>query len=158
MHTATHRKACPSARGAASLEQWRAAIARGNGAFDTADYACSVRHYRLARTIAEKLFGRADDVDAGIAALVVAYHNLADAYERLGRISEQGTQLCAVHEKLCRAIEDAGLDESWRLAALRHSQRSYAELLRFVGRHPEHARSRAALALGAKQAACRYLS
>lgn len=158
MQTATHRKASPSRRSAACLEQWRTAIARGNSAFGAADYSGSIRHYRLVRTIAERLFARVDDIDAGIAALVVACHNLADAYEHLGRVSEQGSQLCAVHEKLCHAIDDAGLDEPWRSAALRHSQRSYAELLRFVGSHPEHARAQAALALGAKQAAYRHFS
>jgi len=149
MQAITHPGTGRSPGAAADLKQWRSAIAQGNRAFEKEDYVRAARHYRLARSIADRLFGFADEVDAGVAALVIAHHNLADTYERLGQFSEQGSQLCAVHERLCRSVDDRGLNEPWRSAALRHSRRTYVELVRFAGRQPEHARARAALSLGA---------
>src|SRR5690606_29622044 len=114
-----------------------------------ADYINAIHQYRLARAIAEELFGVAADADAGVAALVIAHHNLADACEHMNHHAEQGRQLCEAHEKLCLAMDDPTLEASWRMAAWRHSQRTYAELTRFASRHPEHERARALLALGA---------
>lgn len=146
---ATTRPAVCSPAIAKGLSGWRSAVEKGNRAFETADYASAVPYYRLACWIADGLFGGADEADTSVAVLVVAHHNLADAYEHLSCPDEQAVQLCAVHERLCLAMDDPHLDECWRLAALRHSRRTYAELTRFVGRHPGHELACAALALGA---------
>lgn len=127
--------------------QWRVAIRRGNRAFRQGDYVCAIHHYRYACTIADTFFGRAGDADSGVAALVIAHHNLADACENLRLSGQQGCQLCTVHERLCGAMGDPCLDEPWRQAAWRHSRRTYAELARYAGRHPKHRRALAALAL-----------
>ncbi|HEY0296923.1 MAG TPA: hypothetical protein VGC69_16460 [Bordetella sp.] len=148
MHAAFHHEV-KTADSPAGLEGWRSAIARGNLAFKLADYAGAIAQYRAAHSWADALFGHIDDVDAGVAAFVVSCHNLADTYECLDRPDEQESCLCLAHEKLCAAMNDGSLAEPWRLAALRHSRRTYAELLRFLGRHPGHARARAGCALGA---------
>lgn len=149
MQAITHRGIRAPIAAAADLTRWRSAIVQGNHAFEAADYAKAAHHYRLARAIAEELFGVAADANAGVAALVIARHNLADACEHMNRHAEQGKQLCAAHQKLCQAMDDPALDESWRMAAWRHSQRTYAELTRFASRHPGHAQACALLALGA---------
>ncbi|MGB6102818.1 MAG: hypothetical protein WBF88_03065 [Pusillimonas sp.] len=149
MQAITHHGASLPISNAPGLAQWRSAITQGNHAFDAADYVRAARYYRQARAVAEALFGCSDNADAGVAALVIAHHNLADACEHLHDSAEQALQLCAVHEILCTAVDDTSLDEPWRQAAWRHSQRTYAELTRFAGRHPEHAQARALLALGA---------
>ena len=134
---------------AGELSQWRAAITRGNRAFGDGDYAGALHCYHQAREAAAELFGRIGDADTGIAALVIAHHNLADAHERRNEPDAQGAQLCAAHEALCQAMDDPGLNDAWRLAAWRHSRRTYAELTRFAGLHPGAGRVRAALARGA---------
>lgn len=133
----------------ADLSRWRSAISRGNQAFQGDDPALAIQHYNLALTLAENVFGDIDDADAGVAAWVIAHHNLADAWARLGRYTEHRHHLCAAHEKLCEAMNDDTLSPDWRLAALQHSRRTYAELTRFARHHPEDARVRAVAQLGA---------
>ena len=137
---------CPPTT-SAGLTQWRSAITRGNRAFDEGDHARAIDCYRRACRVAASFFGQIGDADAGVAALVVAHHNLADACERLNDPAEQGAQLCVVHEHLCMAMDDPELDGAWRAAAWRHSRRTYVELMCFAGLHPGHARAHAALAL-----------
>lgn len=133
----------------ASVRQWREAILQGNRAFQIADYIRAVGHYRVACSIAEEHFGSEIEADQGVALLVIACLNLADSFEQLDCVAEQGAQLCAIHEKLCLAMNEPAFDETWRMAVWQHSRRTYAELSRFVKRHPADERARAVLGLGA---------
>ena len=138
-----------SAAIASGFKQWRSVIRAGNRAFESADYSSAIRSYQVACSIAQGLFGGDEEADSGVAILVISHHNLADAYGLLGCDEEQALQLCAIHERLCQAMEDPELDESWRSAALRHSRRTYAELTCFVRHHPWHTRARITMVLGA---------
>lgn len=131
------------------LRRWREIIQRGNRAYDQGDDQNALHHYRLALGVADDMFGQLQDANAGVAAWVVSHHNLADAYERLGRVAEQGFHLCVAHERLHRTVDDDSLEPAWRAAAFRHSRRTYGELVRFLQRHPTDVRARAACALGA---------
>ncbi|ALM85685.1 hypothetical protein [Bordetella sp. N] len=131
------------------LARWRGAIARGNQAFEQADYREALAFYRTALAQAEQLLGACEDVDGALAALVVAHHNLADTWLRLGKDEERGEHLAAAHEVLHRLMSDDTMPANWREAALRHCRNTLAELTRFLAVCPGHARARAAYALNA---------
>lgn len=132
-----------------ALARWRHAIVQGNDAFARGDDTSALAQYGVALRLAQRLFGHLDDADAGVAALVVAHHNLADTFARLQRSAAQCEQLCAAHDRLCVAMDDEALAPAWRFAALQHSRRTYTELTHYLQRHPDDARARAAADRGA---------
>ncbi|ETF04415.1 hypothetical protein W822_04490 [Advenella kashmirensis W13003] len=124
------------------LVRWRQATTDGNEAYERCRYRAALRHYDLALTMATESFGHAPDAEAGMAAYVIAHHNLADTYERLGSTALQRLHLCLPHAKLCAAMNDATLPDTWQSAAHNHSRRTYTELVRFLGLHPEDSEAR----------------
>ncbi|AJW99973.1 hypothetical protein [Burkholderia gladioli] len=132
-----------------ALARWRRSITWGNRAFDERDYPSAIAHYDAAVSTAESMYGRLDDAEAGTAAWVVAHHNLADTYERLGRDCDQCRHLCAAHARLCDTMNRGGLPIRWQAAAQRHCRRTYAELTHFAARHPDDEAAREACQLGA---------
>lgn len=145
--------ACPAepsrASGNDALAQWRRAIRWGNRAFDEHDHPNAIAHYEMAVALADAMVGRIDDAEAGTAAWVVAHHNLADTYARMGRAGEQSRHLCAAHARLCEALAAAALPPRWQAAAQRHCRRTYAELTHYLARHPDDRAARAACECGA---------
>lgn len=131
------------------LVRWRQATTDGNDAFSSGSYSEAIGHYDLALTMATDFFGQADDADTAIAAYVIAHHNLADTYERLGSEALQRLHLCLAHEKLCTAMNDRALPQAWQMAAMNHSRRTYGELTRFLGRHPNDKQAQLAASQGA---------
>lgn len=131
------------------LVRWRQAMTDGNDAFSSGRYREAIGHYDLALTTATDLFGQADDADSAIAAYVIAHHNLADTYERLGSQALQRLHLCLAHEKLCAAMNDHALPQVWQLAAMHHSRRTYGELTRFLSLHPQDNQAQLAASQGA---------
>ena len=119
------------------LLRWRQATTDGNEAYGHGKYKTALRHYDLALTMATESFGHAQDAEAAMAAFVIAHHNLADTYERLGSDALQRLHLCLPHETLCTAMNDVTLPDAWQSAALNHSRRTYAELIRFLSLHPD---------------------
>ncbi|PJX27669.1 hypothetical protein CAP48_00265 [Advenella sp. S44] len=119
------------------LVRWRQATTDGNDAFDSGSYRQAIGHYDFALALASECFGVADDADTAIAAYVIAHHNLADTYEQLGRKALQRLHLCLAHERLCAAMNDRSLPQSWQDAAMNHSRRTYTELTRFLSLHPD---------------------
>lgn len=131
------------------LARWRRSITWGNRAFDERDYATAIAHYDAAVSVADAMYGRVGDAEAGTAAWVVAHHNLADAYARLGRDCDQCRHLCAAHTRLCDTMNGAALPIRWQTAAQRHCRRTYAELTHYAAGHPDDAAAREACQLGA---------
>ncbi|WP_124079251.1 hypothetical protein [Pigmentiphaga humi] len=142
-------RAQPPVRACASLSRWRRAIMRGNRAHARGEHAVAKACYGVALRVASELYGHIADAEAGTAALVVAYHNLADTHASLGAVEDRAVCLCEAHQLLCRATtgENGELGDAWRQAALRHSRQTYAELLRFLSEQPDHARAKAVAAL-----------
>lgn len=125
-----------------SLLRWRQATLDGNDAFRSGHYEQAIGHYDLALTMADTLFGQIDDADAGMAAYVIAHHNLADTYDRLGNPSLRRLHLCLPHDTLCAAMNDRVLPEQWQVAAQNHSRRTYTELTRYLSDHPDDIEAR----------------
>lgn len=121
----------------ADLLRWQQAILQGNRAFEYERYGHAIGYYDDALTQASAMFGHCEDADAGTAAWIISHHNLADTYARLGRLTDQRRHLCEAHERMCAAVDDESLPPAWRQAAMRHSQRTYAELLLFLRIHPD---------------------
>ncbi len=132
-----------------ALARWRRAITWGNRAFDERDYSTAIAHYDAAVSVADAMYGRVGDAEAGTAAWVVAHHNLADTYARLGRDCDQCRHLCAAHARLCDTMNRTALSVRWQTAAQRHCRRTYAELTHYVARHPDDDTAREACRLGA---------
>ncbi|WP_186130291.1 hypothetical protein [Burkholderia gladioli] len=84
-----------------ALARWRRSITWGNRAFDERDYPSAIAHYDAAVSTAESMYGRLDDAEAGTAAWVVAHHNLADTYERMGRDCATNAATCAPRMRAC---------------------------------------------------------
>jgi hypothetical protein len=131
-----------------AMDQWKHAIARGNGAFDIHDNAAALGHYRLATVLALDMFDTWPDHDAAVAAFVVAHHNLADLHLREARVDEAADLLCRAHERLQATIADTRLELPLRRTALRHSRQTYTELLHFSQKHEGHPQVSAILARG----------
>lgn len=142
-----------SSRGKASVPEtiagWRQAVLDGNNAFDQQAYSTALGCYELALALAERMFGRIDDAGTGVAAYVIARHNLADTYERLAHTSEQSRQLCLAHERLCDGMNDPALGVAWQVSAQNHSRHTYAELVRFLGSHPHDQAAKRTIRQGA---------
>ena len=131
------------------LVRWRQSTTDGNDAFDSGNYGQAIGHYDFALAVASECFGLVDDADTAIAAYVIAHHNLADTYERLGRKALQRLHLCLAHERLCAAMGDRSLSQSWQEAAMNHSRRTYSELTRFLSLYPDDKQARHAATQGA---------
>ncbi|MNH10429.1 hypothetical protein D3C79_699080 [compost metagenome] len=81
------------------------------------------------------------DVDEAVAAFVVAHHNLADLHLRLNQPQESVDYLCAAHQRLLQASQQARLPQALRDAALRHSGRTYTQLLSFIAEYGQYPRT-----------------
>jgi hypothetical protein len=133
----------------ASLDTWRKAIVQGNQAFAQRDDIRALAQYRIALSLAQAMLGQIEDAQAGIAALVVAHHNIADTCMRLQLHEERARHLCGAHERLHRIMGDAAMPPAWKDAALRQSRITCTELTAFLAAWPDHARARAAANLNA---------
>ncbi|MBO9356809.1 DUF2753 family protein [Bordetella petrii] len=129
------------------LGAWQRATLRGNRALERGDAAAALTQYRAALSLADALSGRAADADTAVAAVVVSHHNLAELHRRAGRDEQAGAHVCRAHELLHEMLADAALERCWHAAAWRHGRATYAELLQFLRRHPNHDRARRAAAL-----------
>lgn len=129
------------------LGAWQRATLRGNRAFERGDHASALTQYRAALSLADTFPGRSDDADAALAALIVSHHNLLALHERTGQTDRAAAHACRAHELLHEITVDLSMPARWREAAWCHARVTYAELLRFLQRHPDHDRARRAAAL-----------
>ncbi|MNJ19679.1 hypothetical protein D3C77_140020 [compost metagenome] len=72
---------------------------------------------------------------------VIAHHNLADLHLRLNQPQESAEYLCAIHQRLLQAMQDQRLVPALREAALRHSGKTYTELLNFISEYGQYPRT-----------------
>lgn len=84
------------------LEAWKSAIRAGNVAFSENRYTEAKAHYRAACRRADQLLLVWFDADEIVAALVVAYQNLANVYFQQTRIPEALAVYRALHHRLLR--------------------------------------------------------
>lgn len=127
------------------MEHWKQTIEAGNARYHAGDLIEAREHYLRALAQAQLLFTLWPDADEAVAAVVVSSHNLADLHVRLDQAAISAGYLCAVHERLLRTQADPQLPPALRAAALRHSNRTYAELLAFARRHGDPPRVRGLL-------------
>lgn len=130
------------------MEQWKRTIEQANRCFNRGDLVDARELYLQALALAQVLFERWLDVDEAVAAFVISHHNLADLHLALGQPEESAEYLCAVHEHLLRAIQDPRLIPPLRQAALRHSSKTYTELLGFISDYGEYPRTHRLLSSG----------
>lgn len=137
----------PAPAAESCLGAWQRVTLRGNRAFERGDHAGALTQYRAALSLADTFPGRSDDADSALAALVVSHHNLMTWHERAGQTEDAGAHACRAHELLHEIASSGELSANWRDAAWRHGRVTYAELLRFLQRHPDHGRARRSAAL-----------
>lgn len=123
------------------MEHWKRTIETGNRCFHDGDWVAAREYYLQALAEVQLLFERWQDVEAVVAAFVISHHNLADLHLQLGQPEETAENLCASHERLLQAMADSRLPQSLRAAAMRHSQRTYTELLQFIGEYGAYPRT-----------------
>lgn len=123
------------------MQHWKRTIERANACFTQGELVDAREHYLQALAWAQVLFERWPDPDEAVAACVISHHNLADLHLRLNQPEESAEYLCAIHQRLLQAAQDARLKPELRQAALRHSAKTYAELLAFIGDHGEYPRT-----------------
>ena len=120
------------------MQHWRQTIERGNRCFERGELIDAREHYLQALALAHVLFERWADADEAVAAWVVSNHNLADLHLHLNQPEESAQYLCAAHQHLLSAARDPRLKPALSEAALRHSSRTYAQLLGFISEHGEY--------------------
>lgn len=117
------------------MEHWKTTITAGNRCFHCGDWVAAGEHYQRALAEAQLLLEHWQDAEAVVAALVISHHNLADLYLVLGQREQAAEHLCSSHERLLQTMLDDRLAQPLRSAAMRHSQRTYTELLQFIGEY-----------------------
>lgn len=131
-----------------ALARWRELTRQANAAFDRRQFAHAQRLYRQALHAAEPMAGAAALAaapDDALAALVVAHHNLAEAYRRQRDDERAREHLCLVHLHLTRLACDRALTQAARASALRHLGRTRLALLDWQAVHGVCARTHGAL-------------
>ena len=123
------------------MEQWKRTILSGNSCFNRGDLTDARELYLQALALAQVLFDRWRVADEAVAAYVISHHNLADLHLSLGQPEESAEYLCTVHQRLLNVIQDPQMAPALRQAALRHSNKTYSELLGFVGQYGEYPRT-----------------
>ncbi|WP_028631536.1 hypothetical protein [Pseudomonas parafulva] len=123
------------------MQHWKRTTQAANRLFEQGQLVDAREHYLQALALAQVLFERWHDVDEAVAALVVAHHNLADLHLRLNQPQESADYLCAAHQRLLQACQDLRLPQALRDAALRHSSRTYSELLSFIAEYGQYPRT-----------------
>ena len=117
------------------MEHWKTIIEAGNRCFVEGDWVQARERYLQALAEAQLLLGRWGDHEQAVAAFVVSHHNLADLHLTLNQPESAAENLCACHERLLSILGSDVQPEALRQAALRHSQRTYLELLHFIAEH-----------------------
>ena len=133
------------------MEHWKRTIERANRCFAQGELVDAREHYLQALALAQVLFERWSDADEAVAACVISHHNLADLHLRLNQPEESVEYLCAIHQRLLHTMQNDRLVPALRQAALRHSSKTYVELLSFIGEHGEYPRSSLLLKNGVAQ-------
>jgi len=116
---------------------WRRAMSEGNEAYRRHDDAAAMACYRRALALAQADERAWSGHDARLAALVVSAHNLADLHLRRAEAGQAGRCLADAHLRLAAIAAAPGRPDDERLAAQRQGRCTYAELLRFLQRHPD---------------------
>lgn len=128
------------------MQHWRTTTEQANQRFERGDLIDARELYLHALALAQVLFERWPDADQAVAACVISHHNLADLHVRLGQPEESAQYLCVIHQRLLQAAGDLHLPAPLRDAAMRHSNRTYTELLAFIDEHGHHPPTRQLLA------------
>ncbi|QXH34944.1 DUF2753 domain-containing protein [Pseudomonas muyukensis] len=123
------------------MQHWRRTTQTANRLFEQGELVDAREHYLQALALAQVLFERWHDADEAVAALVIAHHNLADLHLRLNQPQESADYLCAAHQRLLQASQAQRLPQALREAALRHSARTYTELLSFIAEYGQYPRT-----------------
>ncbi|BBH44500.1 hypothetical protein [Pseudomonas sp. KU43P] len=123
------------------MQHWKRTTQAANRLFEQGDLVDARELYLQALALAQVLFERWHDVDEAVAAFVIAHHNLADLHLRLNQPQESADYLCAAHQRLLQASQESRLPQVLRAAALRHSGRTYTELLSFIAEYGQYPRT-----------------
>jgi hypothetical protein len=123
------------------MEHWKRTIERANRCFNLGELVDAREAYLQALALAQVLFERWPNPDEAVAACVISHHNLADLHLSLGQPEESAEYLCAIHQHLLQVVQEQRLPPALRQAALRHSSKTYAELLSFISEHGEYPRT-----------------
>jgi hypothetical protein len=133
------------------MQHWKRTIEEANRCFNRGDLVDARELYLQALALAQVLFERWANVDEAVAAFVISHHNLADLHLALGQPEESAEYLCAVHQHLLQVMQEQRLSPSLRQAALRHSSKTYTELLGFISEYGEYPRTHRLLSSGGEQ-------
>jgi len=123
------------------MQHWKRTTEIANRLFEQGELVDAREYYLQALALAQVLFERWHDIDEAVAAFVIAHHNLADLHLRLNQPQESADYLCAAHQRLLQASQEARLPQALRDAALRHSGRTYTELLSFIADYGQYPRT-----------------
>ena len=123
------------------MQHWKRTIEQANRCFNLGEWVEARELYPQALALAQVLFERWADPDEAVAACVISHHNLADLHLSLGQPEESAEYLCAIHQRLLQTLQDPRLPDALRQAALRHSNKTYAQLLSFISEHGEYPRT-----------------
>lgn len=134
------------------MEHWKSIIEEGNRCFVDGDWVQARERYLQALAEAQLLLGRWSDHEQAVAAFVVSHHNLADLHLTLEQPESAAENLCACHERLLSILGNDALPEALHQAALRHSQRTYLELLHFIAEYGTFPRTERLLGTSRRQA------
>jgi hypothetical protein len=123
------------------MQHWKRTIEQANRCFSLGEWVEARELYLQALALAQVHFERWPDADEAVAACVISHHNLADLHLSLGQPEESAEYLCAVHQLLLQTMQNNRLPPALRQAALRHSNKTYVELLGFISEHGEYPRT-----------------
>ncbi|MGE8393003.1 hypothetical protein HFV04_011775 [Pseudomonas sp. BIGb0427] len=123
------------------MQHWKRTTEIANRLFEQGELVDARELYLQALALAQVLFERWHDADEAVAVCVIAHHNLADLHLRLNQPQESAEYLCAIHQRLLQTAQDPRMAPMLREAALRHSSKTYTELLSFISEYGQYPRT-----------------
>lgn len=111
-----------------AVEVWKNRMLAGNRAFEEKDLKSAVAYYRKAGERAKVLLEAGFDCEGMVAALMVSYHNLADALLLDGQRALAMDALREVHRILIRNLNSSSITPAQRFALLDGCHRNRAQI------------------------------
>lgn len=115
---------------------WKAQICAGNDCFDKRQVLTALAYYHKAIEQAQMLMSHWDEPKAGVAALVVSHHNLADLYVREGQICLAECELIKVHENVSTCLHHAEPNSQRATALIWGINQTYVALMAHQKKYP----------------------
>ena len=123
------------------MQHWKRTTETANRLFEQGGLVDAREHYLQALALAQVQVGQVVMGDDECSHRFVDVMPALEQHLRLNQPHESADYLCAAHQRLLQASQEARLPQGLRDAALRHSGRTYTQLLSFIAEYGQYPRT-----------------